>query len=233
MASLLNALGQPLGDPVPDWRPPPPPPREPLAGRSCRLEPVDPENHARQLHAANAYDREGAMWAYLPYGPFASAAAYRDWMEQSCLSDDPLFQVIIDVATGQAGGLAAYLRIDRAHGVIEIGHLAYAPRLQRTTAATEAMFLMMRQAFDLGFRRCEWKCDALNQASRAAALRLGFTYEGTFRQAMVRKGHNRDTAWYSVIDREWPALRTAFERWLDPINFDADGRQHRRLSELR
>jgi len=232
MVSSLNALGQPVGEPVPHWTPPPPPPRAPLAGRYCRLEPVDPGRHAVPLHAANALDAEGAMWTYLPYGPFASAAAYRAWMEQTCLGDDPYFLAIIDLATGEPAGLAAYLRIDCANGVIEVGHLAYAPRLQRTAAATEAMYLMMRGAFELGYRRYEWKCDALNQASRAAAERLGFAGEGVFRQAVVRKGRNRDTAWYSIIDREWPARRAAFERWLSPENFDSAGRQRQRLADL-
>jgi len=233
MASHLNPLGQPIGEPVPDWTPPPPPSREPLVGRYCRLEPVDPERHAGPLHAANVFDRDGAMWTYLPYGPFESVAAYRDWMESKCLGDDPRFWAIVDLRTGEAVGLAAYLRIDRSNGAIEVGHLAFSPRLQRTSAATEAMFLMMRHAFDLGYRRYEWKCDALNQGSRTAAERLGFVYEGTFRQAVVRKGHNRDTAWYSVVDREWPARRAAFERWLAPENFDADGRQRAPLARTR
>lgn len=230
MASHLNPLGQPIGEPVPDWTPPPPPSREPLVGRYCRLEPVDPARHAGPIHAANAFDRDGAMWTYLPYGPFESVAAYRDWMEKACLGDDPLFWAIVEVRTGEAIGVAAFLRIDRGNGVIEVGHLAFSPRLQRTPAATEAMFLMMRHAFDLGYRRYEWKCDALNQRSRTAAERLGFLYEGTFRQAVVRKGHNRDTAWYSVVDREWPARRAAFERWLAPENFDAAGHQRAPLA---
>lgn len=232
MATTLNDLGQPVGELVPDWTPPPPPTREPMAGRYCRLEPVDPARHAEALHAANCLDREGAMWTYLPYGPFASVAVYREWMAAACLGDDPMFFVIVDAGTGEPVGLASYLRIDRTNGVIEVGHLAFSPRLQRTPAATEAMFLMMRRAFDLGYRRYEWKCDALNQASRSAAERLGFTYEGTFRQAVVRKGHNRDTAWYSVIDREWPERRAAFKRWLAPENFDAAGRQRVRLADL-
>lgn len=232
MANPLNSFAQTVGEPVPNWRSPPHPPREPLAGRFCRLEPADPAHHAALIHEANSLDHDGAMWTYLPYGPFASATAYRDWMETACRGDDPQFWAIVDLASGEPGGLAAYLRIDRPHGVVEVGHLAFSPRLQRTPAATEAMFLMMRCAFDLGYRRYEWKCDALNHASRSAAERLGFTYEGTFRQAMVRKGRNRDTAWYSVLDREWPARRAAFERWLAPDNFDLAGRQRRRLGEL-
>ena len=232
MGPHLNALGQPIGEPVPEWAPPPPLPRDGMAGRFCRLEPVDPARHAEALHAANSLDEDGAMWTYLPYGPFGSAGGYRAWIEATCLGDDPQFWVILDVAAGAPCGLASFLRNDRPNGVIEVGHLAFAPPLRRTAAATEAMYLMMRRVFDLGYRRYEWKCDALNGASRTAAERLGFTYEGTFRQAMVRKGRNRDTAWYSLLDREWPARRRAFERWLAPDNFDAAGGQRRRLGEL-
>ncbi len=165
------------------------------------------------------------MWTYLPYGPFATRADYHAWVATGSASADPLFFAIVDQATGRPAGVAAYLRIDPANGVIEIGHLAYSPALQRTTAATEAMYLMIRRVFELGYRRCEWKCNALNAPSRAAALRLGFTHEGTFRQAMVTKGRNRDTDWFSIIDAEWPARRAEFERWLSPDNFAADGRQ--------
>ncbi len=232
MASDTNHLGQPVGALVPDWQPCPHPPRSVMAGRHCRLEPVDPARHADRLHLANALDRDGAMWTYLPYGPFESAADYRTWMERACLGEDPQFFTIIDLATETPTGLAAYLRIDRANGVIEVGHLAYSPLLQRTRAATEAMVLMMARAFELGYRRYEWKCHTLNRPSRAAAQRLGFSYEGTFRQAVVTKGRNRDTAWYAIIDSEWPDLRAAFARWLAPDNFDAAGRQRLSLSAL-
>jgi RimJ/RimL family protein N-acetyltransferase len=232
MPSVLNPLGQPIGVPLPGWQTPSLPLRETLAGRFCRLEPLEPERHAADLHSANALDAEGRMWTYLPYGPFADLAAYRGWMEAKWLGNDPLFFAIVDASTGRATGVASYLRIDPANGSIEVGHLGYSPRLQRTPAATEAMFLLMARAFALGYRRYEWKCDALNEPSRAAALRLGFTFEGIFRQATVVKGRNRDTAWYSIIDAEWPALRAAFEQWLAPENFDAEGRQRVRLSEL-
>ncbi len=172
------------------------------------------------------------MWTYLPYGPFADFAAYRGWIEAKWLGNDPLLFALVDAASHQAVGVASYLRIDPPAGSIEVGHLGYSPLLQRTPAATEAMFLLMAQAFALGYRRYEWKCDALNEPSRAAALRLGFTFEGLFRQATVVKGRNRDTAWYSILDSEWPALRTAFECWLAPENFGPDGRQRQRLSEL-
>jgi RimJ/RimL family protein N-acetyltransferase len=144
-------------------------------------------------------------------------------------SADPLFFAVVDAASGRAAGVASYLRIDPVNGVIEVGHLAFAPQLQRTRVATEAMYLMMKHAFSLGYRRYEWKCDALNAPSRRAAERLGFTFEGVFRQAIVYKGRSRDTAWFSVIDSEWPVLETAFLAWLDPDNFDADGRQRRSL----
>ncbi|MFN0128076.1 MAG: GNAT family N-acetyltransferase [Verrucomicrobiales bacterium] len=227
-----NHLGQPVGDPAPDWRPRELPARTPMAGQCCRLEPVDPVRHAGALFGANARDRTGAMWTYLPYGPFESAADYRAWMEKSCLGDDPLFFTIVDAATDAPVGLAAFLRIDPANGVIEVGHLAYAPALQRTRAATEAMYLMMARVFGLGYRRYEWKCHSLNLPSRAAAQRLGFSFEGVMPQSVVVKGRNRDTAWYSVIDSEWSALRAAFDRWLAAENFDSAGRQRLSLSAL-
>jgi len=219
----------PVGPPVPDWTPPPVPGREPMVGRHCTVEPLDVERHAEQLFAANRLDTDGRNWTYLPYGPFDRLDDYVAWMRTTCLGTDPRFHAIVDHRRG-AVGVASYLRIAPAAGSIEVGHINYSPVLQQRTAATEAMFLMMRRAFDLGYRRYEWKCDALNAASRAAALRLGFTFEGVFRQALVVKGRNRDTAWYSVIDAEWPALEPAFERWLAPVNFDADGRQRASLA---
>jgi RimJ/RimL family protein N-acetyltransferase len=232
MITDITALGLPIGAPVADWRAPPRPTRSPLAGTYCRLEPADPARHAADLHAANATDTEGRMWTYLPYGPFPSLAAYRQWMETACAGDDPLFFAIVDLATGKAAGLASYLRIDPASGAIEVGHLAYSPLLQRTPAATEAMFLMMQWAFSAGYRRYEWKCNALNAPSRTAAMRLGLSYEGVFRQAGIVKGRNRDTAWYAAIDAEWPALEQAYRSWLAPANFDAGGRQQRSLASL-
>ncbi len=232
MHEQTNHLGQPIGFPLPGWTPPPCPPRERMAGRYCRVEPLEPERHAADLFAANSLDTEGRMWTYLAVGPFATLDEYLAWMRASCGGDDPLFFAIVAQDSGRAVGLASYLRIDPKSGSIEVGHLAFSPLLQRTRAATEAMYLMMRRAFELGYRRYEWKCDALNEPSRRAAQRLGFTFEGVFRQATVYKGRNRDTAWFSVIDREWPALRAAFERWLDPANFDEEGRQRERLSDL-
>jgi RimJ/RimL family protein N-acetyltransferase len=196
--------------------------------------PLSFAEHADALYEAYSADAEGRLWTYLPYGPFADRPAFDAWLQASAASQgDPLFFTIIDHATQRPGGVCSYLRITPAAGSIEIGHLAYAPRLQRTTAATEAMFLLMRHAFELGYRRYEWKCNALNAPSRYAAERLGFQFEGIFRQAAVVKGRNRDTAWYSIIDQEWPALHRAFIQWLSPANFDADGRQRRSLTALR
>jgi RimJ/RimL family protein N-acetyltransferase len=232
MGRHVNELGQVIGFPLPGWRPPPRPSRETLAGRLCRLEPLDPARHGDDLYRANALDADPRHWTYLPYGPFADREAYRRWMEATCLGDDPLFFAIVDLATGAPAGVASYLRIDPGNGSIEVGHLRFSSLLQRKPAATEAMYLMMRRAFELGYRRYEWKCDALNAPSRAAALRLGLSYEGTFRQAMVIKGRSRDSAWFAATDRDWPALDSAFRRWLDPANFDEAGRQRVRLSEL-
>jgi RimJ/RimL family protein N-acetyltransferase len=196
-----------------------------MEGRYCRLEPLDAEAHAEPLHEAFALDAAGRGWTYLPYGPFASAAAHLRWVEEAAASDDPLFFAILD-ERGSAVGVASYLRIMPAIGTIEVGHIHYAPPLQGTRAATEAMYLMMRRALDeLGYRRYEWKCDDLNAPSRRAATRLGFAYEGTHRQATIYKGRNRNTAWYSILDREWPRVRAALEAWLDPASFDTEGGQ--------
>jgi RimJ/RimL family protein N-acetyltransferase len=194
---------------------------------------LDPARHAADLFAANRLDTDGRNWTYLAYGPFDKLEDYRAWADKMAAADDPLFHSIIDLHTGKAVGVATLMRIDQAAGVIETGHLNYSPRLQRKPAATEAMFLLMRRVFDeLGYRRYEWKCDALNAPSRAAAERLGFKYEGLFRQATIYKGRNRDTAWFSIIDGEWPALKRAYEAWLDPANFDAHGKQKQSLRAL-
>jgi RimJ/RimL family protein N-acetyltransferase len=229
---LRNALGQPVGAPLPDWKPRPRPPRTSMEGRFCRVEPLDPDRHGADLYAANSLDKDGRNFTYLSGGPFATREAYFEWLNGFCRGDDPLFHAIVDLAGGKPVGVASFMRIDPANGVIEVGHINYSPLLQRKPAATEAMVLMMRRAFELGYRRYEWKCDALNAPSRAAAQRLGFSYEGLFRQAIVYKGRTRDTAWYSIIDGQWPALRAAFERWLDPSNFDAQGNQRVSLSSL-
>ncbi len=230
MPDHVNALGQPIGAPLTIALPRPRPPRSPMQGRWCDVVPLDPDTHAGALFDAYAADAEGRIWTYLPAGPFADLAAYRAWMDATCLTDDPLFHTIL--VDGKPLGVASLMRIDPAHGVIEVGNINFSPALSQTRAATEAMFLMMSRAFDeLGYRRYEWKCDALNEPSRRAALRLGFTYEGTFRQAITYKGRNRDTAWFSIIDSEWPRLRAGFAAWLDPGNFDAQGRQRHRLHQ--
>jgi RimJ/RimL family protein N-acetyltransferase len=229
-----NDLGQPIGEPVPGWAPRPRPPRTPLEGRYCRLEPIDPARHGDALFEAFAQDREGRMWTYLGAEPFHDRQPFDAFLEGLAASEDPLFSTVIDAATGRALGYQGLMRIDPPNGVIEVGHVTYAPALQRTRVATEAQYLFMRRAFDeLGYRRYEWKCDSLNMPSRAAAERLGFTFEGIFRQAVVYKGRNRDTAWFSILDAEWPARRQAFEAWLEPGNFDGEGRQRRRLEDLR
>ena len=232
MKTSSNEFGQAIGFPLPCWTPPPRPPRETITGSFCRLEILDPDRHAAALFAANTSGDEAKNWTYLPYGPFQSLTGYRVWMESICPGDDPLFFAIIDLADGQPAGIASYLRIAPESGSIEVGHIHYAPRLQRTPAGTEAMYLLMQQAFALGYRRYEWKCDALNAPSRAAAQRLGLSFEGLFRQATVYKGRNRDTAWYAAIDAEWPALCAAFQTWLAPDNFDDQGRQRIRLADL-
>ena len=228
MTDHVNALGQPVGAPVDITLPRPRPPRSPMRGFWCDVVPLDPDAHAAALYTAYSADTEGRIWTYLPQGPFADQAGFRAWMDAFCLSDDPLFHSIL--VEGQPLGVASLMRIDPANGVIEVGNINFAPALSRTRAATEAMYLLMSRAFDeLGYRRYEWKCDALNAPSSRAAARLGFTYEGLFRQAIVYKGRNRDTAWFSILDSEWPRLKAGFEAWLDPSNFDADGRQRHAL----
>ena len=204
-------------------------------GRAVRLEPIDPEQHARPLFAASHQDGAGELlFRYLPYGPFAGIDDFKTWLEQRAASTDPLFFCVIDSATGTAQGMAAFMRMAPEHGVIEIGHIWFSPSLQRTRNATEAIYLMARHAFDdLRYRRLEWKCDALNESSRRAAERFGFTFEGVFRQHLVVKGRNRDTAWFSILDGEWPPVRAAFEAWLAPDNFDADGLQRKSLTAMR
>jgi RimJ/RimL family protein N-acetyltransferase len=234
MAEHVNHLGQPIGFPLPEWTARPRPPRTAMVGQWCTVEPLDPARHSAELHAAYLLDKEWRNWTYLPYGPFPRFADYRAWLDQACAGDDPLVHAIIERPTGRAVGVASLMRIDPTAGVIEVGGINYAPPLQRTPAATEAMYLMMRRVFDeLGYRRYEWKCDSLNEPSRAAAQRLGFRYEGMFRQATVTKGRNRDTCWFSILDSEWPALKTAFEGWLNPANLDAAGQQRQSLSSFR
>ncbi|MFY9212257.1 MAG: GNAT family protein [Aestuariivita sp.] len=222
---------RPLGAEVPGWHAPKRPAADlVLEGRYVRLVPLRADTHAALLFAA--FDGHDDIWDYLPYGPFSSAAFYHRWVRDAAGKADPLFLAIYDKDQERWGGVASYLRITPEAGSIEVGHIAMAPLLQRTRAATEAMALMMAHAFEAGYRRYEWKCDALNLASRRAAQRLGLSYEGVFRQAGVVKGRNRDTAWFGAIDSEWPALSEAFRVWLDPGNFDDRGRQIERLRDL-
>jgi RimJ/RimL family protein N-acetyltransferase len=228
----LNSWGQTIGAPLPAWVPRERPARDVIIGQFCRLEPLDPERHAVELFSAFSSAPDQRMWTYLPYGPFESAEHYAEWCRSVSQSSDPQFFAIVELTSQQPVGVASFLRIDPANGCIEVGHLQFSPRMQQTTVATEAMFLMMQTAFELGYRRYEWKCDAFNAPSRAAARRLGFQYEGLFRQAVIYKQRTRDTTWYSIIDTEWPGLRAAFIQWLSPANFDVQGRQRVRLSEL-
>ena len=223
----------PLGAEV-DWTPAKSPSRAPLRGSHVLLRPVDAVSDAEALHAVS-HPPEGdpAIWTYLPYGPYEDPDQMRrllDWAERS---DDPLFFTLVGLADERPAGLASYLRITPEFGVIEIGHIWFGTPLQRTTAATEAIYLLSRHAFDdLGYRRLEWKCNALNVASRRAAERFGFRFEGVFRNHMVLKGRNRDTAWYAITDEEWPAIRHGYEAWLAPQNFGRESRQRRSLGEL-
>jgi RimJ/RimL family protein N-acetyltransferase len=207
------------------------PRRQVLEGAWVRLEPFDEARHRDALYQSLHDGGDPHLWDYLPYGPFV-VQEWSEWFAASAASSDPLFFAIVD--GGIPKGQASYLRIEPEHGVIEIGHIALGPALQHTRAATEAIFLLAGHAFDeLGYRRLEWKTDALNSRSRRAAERFGFTFEGVFRQHMVVKGRNRDSAWYSIIDGEWPAQRAAFEAWLARGNFDEAGRQRRSLAQFR
>ena len=229
-----TVFGQPVGAPVPEWTARARASRVVITGNYCRIEPVDVERHARSLFDAYAEAPDDRDWTYLFAERPTDADACRAYAARLAASEDPLHYAVVDLASGRAVGTAALMRMEPVHGVIEVGSITYAPRLQRTRAGTEAMYLLMRYAFDdLGYRRYEWKCDSLNAPSLAAAERYGFTFEGIFRQAIVYKGRNRDTAWFSITDREWPAVRAGFEAWLRPENFDERGAQRVSLAELR
>ncbi len=218
----------PVVDPLPTGAKPD---LRPLHGRWVRLDPVSVAKHAHGLfNSFHGKDPDGEVWTWLAYGPFDDLDSFTAWLEDKEKSRDPWFYAIIDRKTGEACGMASYLRADPANGAIEIGHIWFSPALQRTREATEAIYLLIRHAFDdLGVRRLEWKCDALNQPSRDAAKRFGFVFEGVFRQHFIVKGRNRDTAWFSIIDKEWPRIRKGFEAWLSEDNFDAEGRQKAKL----
>ncbi len=231
-AHRVNEWGQPIGPALPEWVPPPRPARAALNGSYCRLEPLDAEQHAADLWRAWSSKPTDASWTYLPYGPFSSESQLTDWIRAQAAAADPLFLAILDPDSGKALGWISWMRITPEAGSIEIGHLAFSPALQRTRMATEAIFLTIRECFRLGYRRVEWKCDALNAPSRAAAERLGFQFEGLFRQALVYKGRSRDTAWYSILNQEWIGLEVGFKGWLAPENFSADGSQLQSLRTL-
>jgi RimJ/RimL family protein N-acetyltransferase len=224
---------QPIG-PLVNAHPAKRPERVTLKGRWVTLVPLDAAAHAEALYGGSNGDaaRE-AVWTYLFDGPYASLDEFRVNLEAKARSTDPLFFAVIDNSSGRALGYQALMRIDAANRVIEVGNIMYTPAMQRTAGATEAQYLLARYVFDeLGYRRYEWKCNALNAPSRRAAKRFGFTFEGIFRQHMIVKGRNRDTAWFAMLDSEWPARKAAYERWLAPDNFDSDGRQKVALSAL-
>lgn len=204
---------------------------ETLSGHWVRLERLSSERHSKDLFDAFAVESDGRLWTYMPHGPFDTLSDLMAWATSVESSDDPLFYAIINVATGRAIGVASYLRINPTDRTIEVGWITYSRELQRTPGATEAMYLMARFAMDLGYRRYEWKCNALNAPSISAAERLGFSFEGVFRNAVIVKGRNRDTAWFAWTDSDWPAIRQALESWLAPTNFDEFGRQHSSLRD--
>lgn len=234
MSARHNEYGQSIGPLVPGWTARPLPPRRPVEGRYCTLEPLDAARHADDLHAAYARASDGRDWTYLFVERPADLASTRAHVERAAQSADPLHFAVIDRQGGRAVGTLALMRIEPAHGAIEVGSVTFSPLLKRTPMSTEAQYLLMKLAFDeLGYRRYEWKCDNFNEPSKRAALRLGFQFEGIFRQAIIYKGRSRDTAWFSITDGEWPAVRAALERWLAPENFDAQGGQRMALDRFR
>jgi RimJ/RimL family protein N-acetyltransferase len=234
VSTHLSAYGQPLGPPVEGWSERRSPQRSALTGRYCRVAPVNVERDAAALFDGYMLAPDGRDWTYLAQDRPASLTSFREYLAMKAASSDPLHYAIIDRASKRAVGTAALMRIEPLHGVIEVGYITFTPQLKRTRASSEAMYLLMRYVFDaLGYRRYEWKCDSLNAPSRAAAKRYGFEFEGVFRQAVVYKGRSRDTAWFSIIDKDWPRIRTAFETWLNPENFDAAGQQRRALASIR
>ena len=229
-----NSYGQPIGYLINDWQECAFPPRSTMTGKWCRVERLVPEKHAEELFAAYVKQRNDQDWTYLQCGPFDRFDDYQRWLTKTYTDDDSLFHTIIESKTNKAVGVASFLRIQPGIGVIEVGHIHFSPLMQKTSVATEAMFLMMRRVFDeLGYRRYEWKCDALNARSRKAAERFGFSFEGLFRQATLYKNRNRDTAWFGMTDREWPMIKKTFEIWLSPDNFDTQGRQKKNLQQIR
>ena len=234
MSIFTNEYGQPIGAPVPGWSPRPAPSAVTLEGTYCRIEPLDAQRHAQDLYEAYRAAPDGRDWTYLPVEPFAEIEDFRRHAEAAARSTDPRHYAVVDRKTGKAVGTLALMRIEPKSGVIEVGSVTFSPLLKRTPLSTEAQYLLMAYVFDeLGYRRYEWKCDSLNAPSRKAAQRLGFQFEGIFRQAVVYKGRSRDTAWFSILDSEWPAQKQAFQAWLAADNFDEQGRQRHSLDALR
>jgi len=231
---MLNSYQQPVGPAVPGWTARQAPQRIGFTGHHCRLEPLDARRHAAELHASYVQATDGRDWTYMFAGPFDDPESYRRYVEKIAAGSDPLHYAVLDLGTGRAVGTLSLMRIDTTHGSMEVGHVMFSPLLKRTPISTEAQYLLMKYAFEgLGYRRYEWKCDSLNAPSRRAAERLGFQFEGIFRQHVIYKGRSRDTAWFAIVDRDWPLLQRAFTAWLAAENFDAQGRQRRSLSELR
>ena len=222
----------PVGYSIPDWAPVIVPTGTTLKGQHCELVRLQ-AHHATSLYQSFVADHTPNDWVYLPYGPFDTEEDFQLWIDQQASLQDPFFYAIIDKTSDLTVGIASYLRLDPTVGCIEVGHIHFSPCLQRSPLATEAMYLMMKQIFELGYRRYEWKCDALNARSRSAALRLGFEFEGIFRQATIYKGRNRDTAWFSILDSNWPPLEKAFAAWLSKENFDESGNQRKSLLQCR
>ena len=221
-----------FGEIVESFSIPPHPKGISIKGKLVDLKPLIASEFSEELFISNAIDKEGINWAYLPYGPFENQANYAKWIKSFEEGDDPIFFAVISKKLKKAIGIASFLRINPTKGLIEVGHINYSPLLQKTTEATEAMFLMMKWVFDNGYRRYEWKCNALNLKSRRAAQRLGFSYEGVFRQMTISKGRNRDTAWFAIIDKEWAEIEKCFDQFLSESNFDNNGKSKVSLTSL-
>lgn len=227
-----NKFEQAIGQNVDGWIPRVMPTETPMLGQYCDVVRLDADLHSKALYQAVSEDSDGRHFTYLTVGPFSDFESFHTWLVSQAASRDPLVFAVLDKQSGKAIGMASYMRINPSNGVVEVGGIYFSPRLQKTPSATEAMYLMMKRAFDeLGYRRYEWKCDSCNEPSKKAAQRFGFTFEGGFRQAIVYKGRNRDTAWYSILDSEWPTQRQAFETWLAPTNFDEQGQQLKSLAQ--
>jgi RimJ/RimL family protein N-acetyltransferase len=227
-----NQFGQIIADSIENWTTRQKPTKTTIQGKYCSLEPIEINKHASKLFDSLAIENQGESWTYLPYGPFDTLDKFKDWLTETMSDNDTLLYAILDFETQQPIGISGYLRINPEHGAIEIGHLHFSKLLKQTPLATEAIYLMIRLAFDkLGYRRCEWKCNALNEPSRLAAERFGFKFEGIFRQSYVFKNRNRDTVWFSIIDGEWVRLKEKFETWLHPSNFNVAGKQILKLTE--